>query len=48
MNTRIGRISGFRPSPSPFPKASANEDDDASDDEYNASYSSDDEMTTSQ
>ena len=55
MNTLVSRIArqqarlgGFAPSPSPSPKASANEDDDAGDDENDdASSSSDDEMTTS-
>ena len=55
MNTHIGRIAhrqaridGFGPSPSPFPEASADEDDDASDDKDDASSFGDDEMTTSQ
>ena len=57
MNTRVGRIAhwqarmaGFVPSlsPSPSPKASADEDDDACTDEDDASSSSDDEMMTSQ
>ena len=55
VHTRVGhiarrqaRLGGFTPSPSPSPKASANEDDDAGDDENDdASSSSDDEMTTS-
>ena len=53
VNTRVGRVAhrqahlgGFAPSPSPSPKASVNEDGD--DDEEDASFSSDDEMTTSQ
>ena len=48
MNTWIWRIGGFGPSPSPFPEASADEDDDAGDEEDDASSSSDDKMTTSQ
>ena len=40
INTRIGHIGGFRPSSSSFPEASTDEDD--------ASFSSDDEITTSQ
>ena len=52
MNTRVGCIArkqacmaSFAPSPSPSPEASADEDDVAND---VASFSSDDEMTTSQ
>ena len=52
VNTRLGRIArqqarfgGFTPSPSPFPEALADEDDDAGDD---ASSSSNDKMTNSQ
>ena len=42
-------MASFAPSPSPFPKASANDSDDADDDEDDdASSSNDDEMTTSQ
>ena len=59
VNTRVGRItwrqaclSGFTASPSPSPKALANEDDDdgVDDDEEDedASSFSDEEMTTSQ
>ena len=54
MNTRIGRIArrqarigGFTPSPSPSLEASADKDDDAGDDEDDASSLGDDEMTTS-
>ena len=55
MNTRVGRIAhrqarlgGFIPSPSPFPEASANKNNDAGDDEDNdANSSNDDKMTTS-
>jgi len=56
MNTRVNRIAcrqahlgGFTASPSPSPKALADEDDDAGDDvDEDASSSHDDEMTTSQ
>ena len=52
VNTHVGCIArwqaclgDFAPSPSPSPKASVNEDGD--DDDEDASFSSDDEMTTS-
>ena len=52
VNTHVGCIArrqaclgGFAPSPSPSPEASVNEDGD--DDDEDASFSSDDEMTTS-
>ena len=56
ITTRVGHVArwqahlgGFTPSPSPFLKASADEDDDAGDDEDDdANSSGDDEMTTSQ
>ena len=56
MNTRVShiarrqaRLGGFATSPSPSPEASANEDGEDSDDgdDEDASFSSDNEMTTS-
>ena len=56
MNTRVSRIArrharlgGFATSPSPSPEASTNEDGEDSDDgdDEDASFSSDNEMTTS-
>ena len=54
MNNRVGRIArkqthigGFTPFPSPSSKASTDEDNDASDDQDDASSLGADEMTTS-
>ena len=56
MNTRVShiarrqaRLGGFATSPTPSPEASANEDGEDSDDgdDKDASFSSDNEMTTS-
>ena len=55
MNTRISRITrrqsclgGFAPSPSPKPTEKSSSGGDNDDDANGSSFSSDDEMTTSQ